>query len=126
MSDGGEIGAGRAVGVADWVYSQLREGILLGEFKPGERVRQSVVAERYNVSQTPVREALARLASDGLVQLQPRRGAVVNSLSPKEIDEIYELRELLDPYVARRRRSRRRTRSSRRSWRRPMPAAVRT
>lgn len=60
-----------------------------------------MVAERYNVSQTPVREALARLASDGLVQLQPRRGAVVNSLSPKEIDEIYELRELLDPYVAR-------------------------
>ena len=101
MSDGGEIGADRAVGVADWVYSQLREGILLGDFKPGERVRQSVVAERYNVSQTPVREALARLASDGLVQLQPRRGAVVNSLSPKEIDEIYELRELLDPYVAR-------------------------
>lgn len=100
-SDGGAAGADRAIGVADWVYEQLREGILAGELKPGERVRQSAVAKRFSVSQTPVREALARLASVGLVELQPRRGAVVNSLSPKEIDEVYELRELLDPYVAR-------------------------
>jgi DNA-binding GntR family transcriptional regulator len=87
--------------VGDWVYQRLREGILLGDFQPGERMRQSDVAEHFDVSHTPVREALARLASDGLVTLHPHRGAVVNSLSPQEIDEIYELREVLDPYIAR-------------------------
>lgn len=101
-SGGGENGGNRAVGVTEWVYERLRQGILAGEFKPGERMRQSAVAERFEVSQTPVREALARLASDGLIELQPRRGAVVNSLSPREIEEIYELRRVLDPYVARR------------------------
>lgn len=86
--------------VADRVYSRLRESILVGDFEPGERIRQSEVADHFVVSHTPVREALARLASDGLVTLQPHRGAIVSHLSPSEIDEIYELRELLDPYVA--------------------------
>lgn len=99
--DGGVETGGRAIGVSDWVYEQLRERILTGAYGPGERLRQSAVADQFEVSQTPVREALARLASDGLVQLQPRRGAVVSALSLKEIDEVYELRELLDPYVAR-------------------------
>lgn len=99
----GRDGAGtRTPRVADWVYKSLRESILVGDFEPGERMRQSDVAEHFDVSHTPVREALARLASEGLVILQPHRGAVVNSLSPREIDEVYELRELLDPYVARR------------------------
>jgi len=100
----GEIpGAGksRSLRVGDWVYQRLREGIILGDFQPGERLRQSDVAERFEVSQTPVREALGRLAADGLVTLQPHRGAVVNSLSSREIDEIYQCRELIDPYVAR-------------------------
>ncbi len=86
--------------VADRVYLRLRESVLNGEFEPGERMRQSEVANHFAVSQTPVREALARLANDGLVVLQPRRGAIVKRLLPSEIDEVYELRELIDPYVA--------------------------
>jgi len=86
--------------IADRVYARLRERILLGEVEPGERITQSEVAEKLEVSHTPVREALAMLASDGLVTLQPHRGAIVNRLSPTEIDEIYEVREVLDPYVA--------------------------
>lgn len=97
---GEALDVGRTPRVADRVYTRLRESILQGEFEPGERMRQSEVAEHFDVSQTPVREALARLANDGLVTLQPRRGAVVNRLSPAEIDEVYELREVMDPYVA--------------------------
>jgi DNA-binding GntR family transcriptional regulator len=94
------VGEPRSLRVGDWVYKRLREGILLGDFVPGQRLRQSEIADRFEVSQTPVREALGRLASDGLVTLQPHRGAVVNRLSGREIDEIYELREVLDPHVA--------------------------
>lgn len=98
---GGDAGT-RTLRVGDWIYKRLREGIVLGDFTPGERLRQTDVAEHFDVSQSPVREALTRLAADGLVTLQPHRGAVVNSLSRSEIDDVYELREVLDPHVVRR------------------------
>lgn len=85
--------------VADLVYAQLREQILAGELRAGARLRQVELAERFEISQTPVREALARLASDGLVALRPRRGAEVVALSPREVEEVYELRALIEPYA---------------------------
>lgn len=87
--------------LADHVYSTLRQAILAGELQPGERLRQEQLRASFAVSASPVREALNRLASDGLVSLIPHRGATVVELSVHEIDEIYEVREALDPYAAR-------------------------
>ncbi|MCD6726069.1 MAG: GntR family transcriptional regulator [Solirubrobacteraceae bacterium] len=86
--------------IADWVYDGIRDSILSGELPPGHRLRQTDVANEFEVSHTPVREALARLASEGLVTLRPHRGAEVNSLSAEEIHEIYQVRQLLEPYAA--------------------------
>ena len=88
--------------VADLVYERLREQILAGKLEPGARLRQVELAEEFEISQTPVREALARLASDGLVALRPRRGAEVVALSPREVEEVYELRALIEPYAVER------------------------
>lgn len=84
----------------DRVRDAIREAILSGALQPGERLRQDILAREFGTSATPVREALNRLASDGLVELMPHRGAVVKSLSRRDIDEIYEVREALDPYAA--------------------------
>lgn len=88
--------------MADIVHQQLREQILAGALEPGTRLRQVELAERFEISQTPVREALARLASEGLVVLRPRRGAEVVALTPRQIEETYELRALIEPYAAQR------------------------
>lgn len=83
--------------VADWIYGALREGILTGRLAPGDRLRQQELATQFDVSHSPVREAIARLASEGLVTVRPRRGAEVNALDPTEVAEIYEVRILLEP-----------------------------
>jgi DNA-binding GntR family transcriptional regulator len=84
----------------DRIYEEIRDRILSGRLQPEERLRQSPLAQEFGTSQTPGREALSRLASEGLVRLSPHRGAVVTTLSPSDIDDIYEVREALDPYAA--------------------------
>src|SRR5699024_5159943 len=81
----------------DRVCSILRQAILKGDFRPGERLIQADVAKLIGVSRMPVREALQQLEVEGLVTLEPHRGAVVNSLDIKDIEEIYELRSILEP-----------------------------
>jgi DNA-binding GntR family transcriptional regulator len=90
-------GSGRRI--ADWIYDSIRQGILAGDLPPGHRLRQTDVAQEFDVSHTPVREAIARLASEGLVTLRPHRGAEVNRLNPAEIQDIYEMRLVLEPYA---------------------------
>jgi DNA-binding GntR family transcriptional regulator len=87
--------------VGDMVYEVLREGILNGVFQPGERLRQDQLAAAIGVSRIPVRSALLQLESDGLITFNPYRGAVVNTLSPDEMREIYELRSLLESHALR-------------------------
>jgi len=87
--------------VGDMVYEVLREGILMGVFQPGERMRQDQLAEAIGVSRIPVRSALMQLESEGLITFNPYRGAVVNKLSAKEMREIYELRALLEAHALR-------------------------
>lgn len=96
-----EIVADDARRLNDRICHAIREGILSGRLKPEERLRQDFLAREYGTSATPVREALNRLASEGLVRLIPHRGAVVASMSVSDIDEIYEVREALDPHAAR-------------------------
>lgn len=82
---------------ADWVERQLRRDILFGKFLPGERLLAAELAKHYAVSPTPLREALQRLATDGLIAMTPQRGVRVAPLSLRAAKEIYELRCLLEP-----------------------------
>lgn len=90
------FGTTRATAVAD----ELRRLILSGEMPAGTRLRQVELAERFNVSTTPVREAFTALAREGLVRHDPQRGVVVFSPSPEDVRENYEIRIALEPLAA--------------------------
>ena len=85
----------------EFVRQTLRSEILEGVIEPGARLLQTELAKRLDVSTTPVREALQDLAREGLVLLDPHRGAVVRTLSLTEVREIYELRMVLEPMLLR-------------------------
>ncbi|MEX0304728.1 MAG: GntR family transcriptional regulator, partial [Leisingera sp.] len=78
------------------IASDIRERILSGELSEGETIRQEALAEEYDVSRMPIREALKRLDAEGLVQFANNRGATVTKHSLREIGEIFELRVLLE------------------------------
>ncbi len=75
----------------------LREEILHGRFRPGDRIRQEDIAERFGASRLPVREALRMLEAEGLTEHEPNKGARVPRLSQHEVDMIYQMRERLEP-----------------------------
>jgi DNA-binding GntR family transcriptional regulator len=77
------------------------EEITHGRVMPGERLTESDLAERFNVSRSPIREALRQLESDGLIKLNQNKGITVSKLSISEIKEIYDLRWLLEGYATR-------------------------
>lgn len=78
------------------VLSIIREQILKGTYAPGQRLYEAELAEKLGTSRSPVREAFQRLASEGLVRLVPNRGAFVFTLSPAEMEELLEVREILE------------------------------
>ncbi|WP_242906088.1 GntR family transcriptional regulator [Actinomadura terrae] len=83
----------------DTVYRRLRELIVAGEYSPGERLTEMAVSETLAVSRTPVREALRRLQSDGLV-LGVGRGVVVDVMTPECLDHAYDVRAALEALTA--------------------------
>ena len=78
------------------VAEQLRAQIHTGELKPGTRLRQAEVAERFGVSTTPVREAFALLQAQGLVRIDPHKGAIVFHPTADDARELYEIRVALE------------------------------
>lgn len=78
------------------VAERLREEIQHGALAPGTRLRQNEVARRFGVSTTPVREAFAQLQAEGLVRIDPHRGAVVFHPTTEDLLEFYEIREVLE------------------------------
>lgn len=84
----------------EFVYGELRNAILNGVFAPGQMLRQDDVAAKMGVSRSPLREALPRLEAEGIVVLHPRRGYAVAELRPDEINEVFELRVLLESHIA--------------------------
>lgn len=87
--------------VVDDLTHRLRDEILHGSLLPGERIRIRNVEERFGVSHIPIREALRRLESEGLVHSKPRHGSVVSSLSISELRDIYSLRLAIEPSFSR-------------------------
>jgi DNA-binding GntR family transcriptional regulator len=86
---------------SELVYQKLRDGIQQGALKPGQRVMEVEVAERLAVSRTPVRDALRRLESEGMLTHEPRVGLVVASLNRQAVSELYVMREVLEGTAAR-------------------------
>ncbi|PWC33062.1 GntR family transcriptional regulator [Azospirillum sp. TSO35-2] len=85
---------------ADRLRVAIEEDIASGRLPPGSRLEESALAERFNVSRTPVREALAQLASAGFVEMRPRQGAVVATLSIDTILEMFEVMANLESLCA--------------------------
>jgi DNA-binding GntR family transcriptional regulator len=90
---------GEALGL---IVRELRDEILDGRLRPGERIGQQAVAERFGTSRLPVREALRQLQNEGLVVVAPNVGARVARLDPAEFDEVYLLRQRLEPLAVER------------------------
>jgi len=82
------------------VLSLLRNDILSGKYRPGDKLRQDEVAKHFEVSTTPVREAFRGLRSEGLVSIDANKGVVVKGLTVKDVAEIYALRIALEPLLA--------------------------
>jgi len=82
------------------VFNTLREAIIVGELKPGERLMEVQLAEKMGVSRTPVREAIRKLELEGLVTMTPRKGVHVAALSPKDIIDVLEVRASIEGLAA--------------------------
>lgn len=86
--------------MAAQVYQQIINSIVAGQLQPGQRLRERELSEQYGVSRIPVREAIHRLEQDGFLVTAPRRGAVVRKLTLKDVDELFDLRVLLESFAA--------------------------
>ena len=84
------------------VYQNIRKGILNGTWTPGQSLTELMLSQLLQVSRTPVREALHQLELEGLIELRPNRGAVVIGINTNDIEDIYEIRTLLEERVAQR------------------------
>lgn len=82
------------------ILETIREAILKGDLKPGEKVAEPELAERFGISRTPIREAFRQLESEGYLTVVPRKGAVVAALSEKDVQEYYEVKSILEGYAA--------------------------
>ena len=80
----------------DVVFKTLRQGILTGELKPGERLMEIHLANKLGVSRTPIREAIRKLELEGLVTMIPRKGAEVAQITEKSMKDVLEVRKVLD------------------------------
>lgn len=78
------------------IVASLRQAIIAGEFRPGERLIEPLLAHQLNVSRTPVREAILQLENEGLVKRIPYRGAVVAEISSRDVGEIYAVKSVLE------------------------------
>ena len=85
----------------DVVFNTLRQAILRGELKPGERLMEIQLAQRLGVSRTPVREAIRKLELEGLVLMIPRKGAEVAEITIKDLEDVLQVRAALEELAVR-------------------------
>jgi DNA-binding GntR family transcriptional regulator len=83
------------------IYQSIRDDITYGRLSPGERILENQLAEQFKASRSPIREALRQLEAEGLITFDTRKGISISKLSVKEVEEIYNLRCLLESHAAR-------------------------
>lgn len=101
MTDRLELNMDACLPLRDVVFRTLREGILKGELKPGERLMELQLASRLGVSRTPIREAIRMLELEGLAVTIPRRGAMVAKMTEKDMEDVLQIRKCLDELAVR-------------------------
>ncbi|HZS94902.1 MAG TPA: GntR family transcriptional regulator [Chloroflexota bacterium] len=87
--------------LGEQIYQTLRRALMRGEFAPGSRIIETVIADQLGVSRTPVREALSRLTVEGWLESRPNKGVIVAGITPRQVVERYALRQVLEGYAAR-------------------------
>src|SRR5580698_2408181 len=85
--------------LTELAYLHIKQYILEGSFSEGSKLTEDILAAQLGISKSPVREALNRLESEGLVSIEPRRGAYVRRFSLREACDLYSLREVLEVYA---------------------------
>ena len=100
MQDNLQVFMDEFLPLRDVVFNTLRQAILTGELKPGERLMEIHLANRLGVSRTPIREAIRKLELEGLVIMIPRRGAEVAQITEKSMNDVLEVRRSLDALCA--------------------------
>ncbi|MGI6097121.1 MAG: GntR family transcriptional regulator [Dethiobacteria bacterium] len=83
------------------ISDELRHKIVTGKLKPGEGLTEKKLAEEFKVSRTPIREAIRQLETEGLVRLSPKKGAIVEGITGRDIEEIYTIRMMIEGLAAR-------------------------
>lgn len=96
MNDNLQMNSDEFLPLRDVVFNTLRQAILTGEMKPGERLMEIHLANKLGVSRTPIREAIRKLELEGLVTMIPRRGAEVAEITEKSLKDVLEVRRTLD------------------------------
>ena len=92
---------GRSESLADVAYARLRGAIEGGRYRAGDRMREADLASWLGISRTPVRDALKRLESEGLVAAAPRRGLIISQLEQQQVSELYAVRDVLEGLAGR-------------------------
>lgn len=87
--------------LSDQIYQQLRHALMGGQFAPGTRMVETVIAERLGVSRTPLRDALNRLTIEGWLEARRNKGVIVAGIRPQQVRERYALRAVLEGYGVR-------------------------
>ena len=96
MQDNLQVTMDEFLPLRDVVFNTLRQAILTGELKPGERLMEIHLANKLGVSRTPIREAIRKLELEGLVTMIPRRGAEVAQITEKSMNDVLEVRKILE------------------------------
>ena len=80
-------------------YNKIRQKIVTCEYAPGTLLNEEILTEALGLSRTPIRDALSRLEQEGLIEIRPKRGITVKSLTVSDINMIFEVRNLYEPYI---------------------------
>lgn len=90
----------RLLTLRERIVDFIKDSVVTGRLKPGERVPEQEIAESFGISRTPIREAFRQLESEGFITVTPRKGAVVSPITDKDVSEFYTIKSLLEGFAA--------------------------
>ncbi len=90
----------RILTLRERIVEFIKDSVVSGRLKPGERVPEQEIADNLGISRTPIREAFRQLESEGFITVTPRKGAVVSPITDKDVREFYEIKSLLEGFAA--------------------------